>query len=134
MSDCLGGLIFAEPVFEILTSTKSSAFASKDDDPEGRLRLEPVEDAANVFFKGVGHCVELLWPVQGHLEHMTSGHGKDEVRAYFGHRERWWRHVGSFEAGSTRGTQLGEYVESASMIRCVRLSLAVVRLICGVLL
>lgn len=85
MSHCLGRLILAQPVFEILSGAECSTLASEDDDPQRRLCLEPVKDAADVLFHGIGHCVELFGPVEGHLEHMASRRGKDQVRAHLRH-------------------------------------------------
>lgn len=77
----------AQPILEILSGAEGPALASEDDDPQRRLGLEPVKDATDVFFHGVSHRVELLGPVEGHLEHVRCWCSEDEMRAHLGHDE-----------------------------------------------
>ena len=79
-----GSLILVEPVLEVLSSTKSSSFTGKNDDPQRRFGLEPVEDTADVLLHGICHGVELLRPVESHLEDMASRDCQNEMGAHLG--------------------------------------------------
>ena len=83
----LGRLVLAEPVFEILSSAEGSALACKDDDPQGRLRLEPFKYAADILLHGVCHRIELLGSVERHLQHVSYRGRENQVRADFGHQK-----------------------------------------------
>lgn len=108
MSNSFGSLALVKPILEILASAEGSALTSEDDDPERRLGLEPFEDTANVFFHGICHGIELLGPVEGHLEHMACWSSKDEMRAHLGHHQLWCGHAELSERQGRTGWELGE--------------------------
>lgn len=92
MTHSVGGLVLVEPVLEVLTGAEGSALSSKDDDPQRRLGLEPVKDAADVLLHGIGHGIELLGSVERHLEHVLGRRGEDQMRAHLGHGQSRARH------------------------------------------
>lgn len=117
MSCGVVGLVLAEPILEILSSAEGSALAREDDDPQRRFGLEPFKDTANVLLHGVCHRVELLGPIEGHLEHMACRSGEDEVGAHLGQDELGRGH------GNAGGLQLVSRANESCLMRLQMLCL-----------